>query len=262
MHLVIADIHSIITQVWNDMRMYTQKSPDLNSFFKKVLNLTAKEFRRERFTHACIVWPDYSSSRRRQKDPMYDFDRLVLPNSAFPLIMKLNKRFQDLGFAVMSHPGVEAFDIMAYFVQKIGGRDDVDVTLITKDDRAWSLISDSVKVSFGASSGANNLIMTPTRFDAMFGEHGLKPNQYLSHKLLSDMDGLGPQKAYGLLKKYGTLEEIDKVKDEIEGRAGKVLQSSMKSQGRQLYRRYFPLKIEKLGITLADLIYQNEAIAG
>lgn len=259
MHLVIADVHGIMTQIWNDKRLYTQADPDLNGFFKLVLNATVKEMRRQDHTHACIVWPDYSTSLRRKRDPMYDFDRLVLPRHALPLMQKLSRRFRDLGYKVVCQAGVEAFDVMAKMAQGIEGRDGCAATLITNDDRCWGLVSDQVSVRFGVSDSATNVWMTPSRFEVLYGEMGITPDQYLSFKVLADLEGIGPKKAAGLLREYKDLKTISESMETIDGRTGKSLRANLKGIGVRYYRRYFPLNIETLGIKMADLAVERPA---
>lgn len=167
---------------------------------------SSKTFRHEEFK-------DYKATRDKMPSELsYQFGILK------DILDSMNIKYTDL-------EGYEADDIVGTYAN-MGQEDGYKVVIITGDRDYLQLVDDNISV-YLTKKGISD--MAEYTVDSIKEEYGLSPKQLIDVKGLqgdkSDnipgVDGIGPKKAIGFIKEYGSLEGLYEHIDEISGKKTK-----------------------------------------
>jgi len=209
-------------------------------------------------THLLVVWSSIDENERRRHNPMYDVERFDPPMYLFPYLASLETWFRDMGIRTAEHSGAESYDLMSLLSEKLKGQ---GLIMVTPDRRCWSSVSEHCSVIWPWAKSHLQEV-TPSTFAAIMDQSPIEPAAYRDFLLLTTLKGIGPKQAAGLLRKYGDIVEIANGLDDISGRTGNILRSSLKtSDGRSAYRENYPLPIKSLGMRLTELELKEQKLA-
>ncbi|MGI5823291.1 MAG: DNA polymerase I [Dethiobacteria bacterium] len=141
-----------------------------------------------------------------------------------PLIKEV---LQALQIAVCEMEGYEADDLLGTFAQQ-GEKAGLTTCIVTADADAYQLLSPQVKILVTRRGITKLEELTLEKFKE---EYSLTPSQWVDYKALKGdsadnipgVPGIGKKRALGLLKEYGSLEEVLAHAGKIPGKMGENL---------------------------------------
>ncbi len=156
--------------------------------------------------------------------PGYKGKRRATPSALFDQVPRILELLDLLGIPVISHPGLEADDVIATIAEKIAhspNHADVAVRIVSPDKDFEQLVTEDNRVSVMD-------INTGTELDAqgVNQKRGVSPGQVVDLLALTGdtvdnipgVPGIGPRTAAKLLQRYGSLDGIQENLEQIEER--------------------------------------------
>jgi len=179
------------------IRILEQEKPE----YMAVAFDTGKTFRDEMF-------PDYKATRAK------------MPDDLRPQIERIRQMVDIFNLPRLEMEGYEADDVLGS-VARVAAEQGLGVKIITGDRDLLQLVNQRTAVYV---AGDDKTYVTDQ--DVTNSKFGVPPNQVVDYKAIvgdkSDnipgVPGVGEKTALGLLKKYGTLDEIYAHLDEVENR--------------------------------------------
>ncbi len=153
---------------------------------------------------------------RRELAPDYKAHRQAPPEDLPPQIDRILEIVRSQGIPILAVEGFEADDLLATLCRRLGGHDDIEIFLVSKDKDLDQLLTDSVKLF---DPGKSEVIgPADLREKKGFGpEHAIEV-QILSGDTVDNIPGvkgIGPKKAAALIAKYGTAAAVVAHADEL-----------------------------------------------
>ncbi len=180
----------------------------------------------------------------------------------FPLVEEILKAFN---IPVIKKEGFEADDILGtvskYVSQGVWSKEDIDLYILSGDRDLLQLINDRTYVCL-PNGNFKNIVVYNT--DKTLEKYGYLPSQVIDYKALvgdaSDnipgIKGVGDKTAVSLLKKYGSLDEIYKHINEVEGRAKTLIAEGIEQA--EFSRQLATIEKDmKLDVHLTDCILKD-----
>ena len=151
------------------------------------------------------IFADYKA----QRGPMPDDLRAQIP--------VIKRVFEAFRIPILAHSGMEADDIIATLARRAAERG-MDVTICTADKDARQLLTDQIRI---LNLRDGKFIDAP----ALLADWGIAPGQVVDYLALTGdtvdnvpgVPGIGPVSASGLLKEFGTLDNLLANIDRVKG---------------------------------------------
>ncbi|MDD4289684.1 MAG: DNA polymerase I [Patescibacteria group bacterium] len=174
-------------------------------------DMRAKTFRHEKFEN-------YKAKRVKQPDELYD---------QIPIIKEILNSFD---VPIFEKSGFEADDLIGTISEKLRGKKDIEVYIVTGDMDCLQLVGENIKVYTFKKGITESTIYNEA---AVYERYSLKASQMIDYKALrGDVSdnipgilGIGEKTAIELLKKFKTLDGVykqiknssfsDKIKEKI-----------------------------------------------
>ena len=216
--------------------------------FCKILDKIEKEFHPE---YLAVAWDLNRNTFRRKMYPEYKAQRKPTRPELSQQFGHMQKFLQYVGIPSLATEGIEADDIIGSLCKKYG---DHEIVILTKDQDQLQLITDNVTVWLNTSKSDeiasdcgiaqkdipphlhNTFPFGPKEFEAYYG---FKPIQMIDFKGLSGdasdnipgMPGVGEKSAIGLLKEFGSIEELVNFVSSADKKALDDKKAKMKTAG-------------------------------
>ncbi len=181
--------------------------------------------------------PDYVAAAFDRPEPTfrkeafadYKAHRPKTPDELVNQIDEARDLFKRFGVNSFEKPGYEADDVIGTFVKKFKDERGLQIVILTGDLDTLQLVEDDHIVVQILKKGVSETMLYDQ--GAVVERYGLRPGQMTDYKgLVGDASdnipgvrGIGPKTAEGLLKKYGTLENLFKKMPEEDPAAKKIL---------------------------------------
>jgi DNA polymerase-1 len=205
-----------------------QHTNAIYGFASMLLNL----IRDEKPTHIAAAFDVSRKTFRTEAFPEYKANRAKTPDEFRSQITYINELLEAFRIKSYECEGFEADDILASIVAKDGGES--EVLICTGDRDAFQLVTKKVTVLYPKKGVTDLARMNP---EAVVEKYGLTPEQYPDFAALrgdpSDnlpsIPGVGEKTAAKWIKEFGSLKKLITHVDEIPGKAGDALRSSINS---------------------------------
>ncbi|HNV97020.1 MAG TPA: DNA polymerase I [bacterium] len=227
---IIIDGNALLHRAWHAIPQLSTKDGIIvnaafgfTSMFLKIISelkpeyicstfdMRAKTFRHEKFAN-------YKAKRVKQPDELYD---------QIPIIKEILNSFD---VPIFEKSGFEADDLIGTIAEKLRGKKDIEVYIVTGDMDCLQLVGENIKVYTFKRGITESTIYNEA---AVYERYSLKSSQMIDYKALrGDVSdnipgilGIGEKTAIELLKKFKTLDGIykqiknssfsDKIKEKI-----------------------------------------------
>ena len=205
-----------------------QHTNAIYGFASMIMNL----IRDEKPTHIATAFDVSRKTFRTEKFPEYKANRASTPDEFRSQLSYINELLTAFKIPHFELEGFEADDLIATFVDKL--KTSGELLICTGDRDSFQLIQKGVTVLYPKKGVTELARMTP---DAVFEKYGLTPEQYPDFAALrgdpSDnlpsIPGVGEKTAAKWINEFGSLSSLIARVDEVPGKAGDSLRSSIAS---------------------------------
>jgi len=174
------------------LKIFTEQKPD---YVAVAFDRPEKTFREEKFK-------EYKSHRPPTADELVS------------QIKEARNLFTHFKTKVFEMPGFEADDLIGTLAEKFKNEKDLQVVILSGDLDLLQLVEKEKVVVQIIKTGITNTSLYDEK--AVIARYGIKPTQLVDYKgLVGDpsdnipgVRGVGPKTAEGLLREFGTLEEV------------------------------------------------------
>lgn len=202
--------------------------------------------------YVAVVFDAKGKTFRDEMYPQYKANRPPMPEELAQQIKPIHAVVGALGFPILEVAGVEADDVIGTLVRQ-AVQISMPVLIATSDKDMTQLVSAQVSVA-NTMDGSE---LDPVGVEAKFG---VPPSQIVDYlALIGDtvdnvpgVPKVGPKTAARWLKEYGSLDDVMNRSDEIKGKVGENLRSSLEHL--PLSRALVTIKCDvNLGLGVPDL---------
>ncbi|MEY3318624.1 MAG: hypothetical protein RL540_996, partial [Actinomycetota bacterium] len=205
-----------------------QHTNAIYGFASMLLNL----IRDEKPTHIAAAFDVSRKTFRSEAFPEYKANRAKTPDEFRSQLSYISELVEAFNIKSFESEGYEADDVLATIVAK--GDGNAEFFICTGDRDSFQLVNDKVTVLYPRKGVTDLARMTP---DAVSEKYGLTPKQYPDFAALrgdpSDnlpsIPGVGEKTAAKWINEFGSLKELIAKVDEVPGKAGESLRSSLAS---------------------------------
>ncbi|MEY2722530.1 MAG: hypothetical protein RIS57_437 [Actinomycetota bacterium] len=205
-----------------------QHTNAIYGFASMLLNL----IRDEKPTHIAAAFDVSRKTFRSEAFPEYKANRAKTPDEFRSQLSYISELVEAFNIKSFESDGYEADDVLATIVAK--GDGNAEFFICTGDRDSFQLVTDKVTVLYPRKGVTDLARMTP---DAVSEKYGLTPKQYPDFAALrgdpSDnlpsIPGVGEKTAAKWINEFGSLKELIAKVDEVPGKAGESLRSSLAS---------------------------------
>lgn len=207
--------------------------------------------------YIAIIFDTKGKTFRHHIYTEYKATRPPMNNDLQSQIKPLHDTIKAMGLNILAIEGIEADDIIGVLAKKFS-RHDIDVLVATGDKDLAQIVNPKVTLV----DTMTNSVLDEKGVEKKFGVPPEKIIDYLA--LIGDtsdnipgVDNVGPKTALKWLKAYGSVENIIKHANEIEGKVGENLRGNLKQLA--LSQELVTIKDDlDLKVDLKDLLRQPE----
>lgn len=205
-----------------------QHTNAIYGFASMLLNL----IRDEKPTHIAAAFDVSRNTFRTEAFPEYKANRAKTPDEFRSQLSYISELVTAFNIKSFESEGFEADDVIATIVAR--GDGDTEFLICTGDRDSFQLVNEKVTVLYPRKGVTDLARMTPK---AVSEKYGLTPKQYPDFAALrgdpSDnlpsIPGVGEKTAAKWILEYGSLKGLIALVDEVPGKAGDSLRSSLDS---------------------------------
>jgi len=205
-----------------------QHTNAIYGFASMLLNL----IRDEKPTHIAAAFDVSRKTFRTEAFPEYKANRAKTPDEFRSQLSYISELVAAFNIKSFESEGFEADDVIATIVAR--GDGDAEFLICTGDRDSFQLVNEKVTVLYPRKGVTDLARMTP---EAVSEKYGLTPKQYPDFAALrgdpSDnlpsIPGVGEKTAAKWINEYGSLKGLIARVDEVPGKAGDSLRSSLDS---------------------------------
>ncbi|XP_034916568.1 uncharacterized protein [Populus alba] len=173
-------------------------------------------------SHAVVVFDHDGLNFRHTLYSLYKSNRPPTPDTVFQGLPYLKAAIKAMSVKVIEVPGVEADDVIGTLAVN-SVKDGFKVRVVSPDKDFFQILSPSLRLLRIAPRGLEMVSFGMEDFAEKYG--GLKPSQFVDVMALmgdkSDnipgVEGIGVVHAVELISRFGTLENLLKCVDQVEG---------------------------------------------
>ncbi len=255
--MLVIDGNSIINRAFYGVRMLTNSKGMFTNALYGFLNILYKYLDSENPDYICVAFDVKHPTFRHEKFPEYKAGRHGMPEELKMQMPVLKELLTAMNIKIVELPGFEADDILGT-VSKMCSEKGIICNVVTGDRDALQLASDTTKIFLTSTKGGNTVTDIIDR-NEIISRFGVTPDLIIDAKgLMGDtsdnipgVSGVGEKTAYGLVRDYGTLENIYKNIESIKGKLREKLESDRDNAflSRELATIF---KDVPMGLTLED----------
>lgn len=177
--------------------------------------------------YVAVIFDPKGKTFRHELYPEYKANRTVMPEELSVQIQPLHELIKALGFPLIIEPGVEADDVIGTLTRRAEEKG-MSVLISTGDKDMTQLVNEHVTLV----NTMTNEVLNPAGVLEKFGVSPERIIDYLT--LIGDTSDnipgvpkVGPKTAVKWLQQYGSLDEIIRRSNEIEGKVGENLRNTL-----------------------------------
>ena len=259
--IMVIDGNSIINRAFYGVRLLTSKSGKYTNAIFGMINIISRQLDAIKPDYAAVAFDVKHPTFRHEMYPEYKAGRHATPEELKAQFPDAKECLELMGIRVLELPGWEADDIQGTIAKMAHGVEDTESYVLSGDRDLLQLIDDKVTVLLATNS--DTLVMRTPEFEAKYGIH---PSLFVDMKALmgdsSDnipgVAGVGEKTASGLIRSFGTLEEIYENID--DSRISKGVREKLLKDKESAFMSRKLCKIDTnapVGITLSDIEYRG-----
>ena len=177
--------------------------------------------------HAVIIFDAQGKNFRHEMFPEYKSNRPPMPDDLRVQIEPLHGILKDLGWPVVSVPGVEADDVIATIAEKARAAGMKSI-IATGDKDMAQLVDDDIVL-------INTMNVKFYDREGVIEKYGVPPERIVDYlSLMGDkvdnvpgIEKCGPKTAAKWIAEYGDLEGVKAHAGEVKGKAGEYLRAGL-----------------------------------
>lgn len=224
--LVVIDGNSLINRAFYALPLLSNKDGEYSNAVYGFTNMLLKVINEANPSHIAVAFDYGKKTFRNDLFKDYKGTRKGTPEELKPQFAILKRLLDAMNITYIEKQGVEADDIIGSIAKKFS----VPTIILTGDKDSLQLIDDSTEVWLTKKGISEVAVMNR---DSFFEEYGIEPIQMIDLKSLmgdsSDnipgVKGIGEKTAIGLLKEFGTTENLYANLDKQKGKLLEKLQT-------------------------------------
>lgn len=175
------------------------------------MRMLLKLLRERQPEFVCVAFDVARETFRHRRYPAYKAHRRPTPEDLLHQLPLAHEIAETIGIKIAAGREYEADDMIGTLTERF--KHDTDVTIVTGDRDLLQLIDQRVVVELCVKGITETVPMGPASFES---EYGFPPRRIVDMKALwgdsSDnipgVDGIGEKKALGLIREFGSLEQV------------------------------------------------------
>ena len=223
--LLLIDANSIIHRSFHALPPLTAPDGTPSGAIYGLGSILLKLWREERPDYAAALFDRPEPTFRDKKYAEYKAQRPPTANELITQLKEAPKLFEAFGIKTFECAGYEADDLIATLAEKFKTMPDVQVVILTGDRDTLQMVEGDKLVVQTFNKGVSDT--TIYNEAAVIEKYGIAPKQMVDYKALvgdsSDnikgVPGVGPKTALELIKRFGTVKEMYKQLDSVDGDA-------------------------------------------
>ncbi|HOU96079.1 MAG TPA: DNA polymerase I [Bacteroidales bacterium] len=208
----------------------TSKGLNTSAIFGFLLTLQ-EVLQKEKPTHLAVVFDMPGPTFRQEIFPEYKATREETPEDIRKSIPYIKRLIEAFNIPIIEYPGYEADDIIGTLARKAAERGFVTY-IMTPDKDLAQLVSDKIFVYKPSRNGAEAVIWGVDDVKREFGVE--RPEQVIDILgLMGDTSdnipgapGIGPKTAMKLISQFGSVEELFKNTDKLQGKLKEIIEAN------------------------------------
>jgi DNA polymerase-1 len=212
--LILLDANSLIHRAFHAIPPLTSPRGEPAGALYGLSGLLLKVCRDQRPDFAAAAFDRPEPTFRKETFADYKAQRPKAPDELVFQLKAARGIFRDFGIATFEVPGFEADDLIGTLVEKFKKEPELKIFILSGDLDTLQLVEDNRVVAEILKKGVSKTIIYDER--AVEERYGLKPSQLPDYKgfvgdasdNIPGVKGLGPKTAAGLIRRFGTIQNI------------------------------------------------------
>jgi DNA polymerase-1 len=227
--LILIDANSLIHRAFHAIPPLTSPGGEPAGALYGLSGLLLKICRDQRPDFVAAAFDRPEPTFRKEAFADYKAQRPKAPDELVSQLKAARGIFRDFGIATFEVPGFEADDLIGTLVEKFKKEPEVKIFILSGDLDTLQLVEDDRVVAEILKKGVSKTMIYDER--AVEERYGLKPGQLPDYKgfvgdasdNIPGVKGLGPKTAAGLIRHFGTIQNIYRQLPPDDSAAKKVL---------------------------------------
>lgn len=232
--LILIDGNAIVHRAYHALPPFKTKNGELVNAVYGFVSMLLNVLNGEKPDYIAVCFDTKAKTFRHEEYKEYKATRIKAPDDLYTQIPRIKEFLQAFNIPIYERDGFEADDILGALAKKAKKTPDLMTYILTGDMDTLQLIDDKVNIMLPKTGLKENVIYDVQK---VLSKYGIMPKQIPDMKGLqgdsSDnikgVAGVGPKTTKDLLQKYGTLENIYKHLDQIEGKVHENLEKDKKN---------------------------------
>ncbi len=225
--LVLVDGSSFLFRAYHAVPPLTNSLGEPTNAIYGVANMLRKLIADHKTDYFTIVFDAPGKTFRHDLYDQYKANRPPMPDDLRVQIEPLHNLIRTMGLPLIMEPGVEADDVLGALAQQ-AAKEGFKVIISTGDKDMAQLVTEQITLE-------NTMSNTTMDINGVFEKFGVKPEQIIDYLALmgdtvDNIPGVakvGPKTAAKWLNQYQTLENLVDNAEQIKGKVGENLRSSL-----------------------------------
>ncbi len=226
-HLVLVDGSSFLFRAYHAVPPLTNPQGEPTNAIHGVSNMLRKLISDHKTDYFTVVFDAPGKTFRHHMYDQYKANRPPMPDDLRVQIEPLHDLIRAMGIPLIMESGVEADDVLGALAQD-AAKEGFDVVISTGDKDMAQLVTEKITLE-------NTMSNTTMDISGVIEKFGVKPEQIIDYlALMGDtvdnipgVPKVGPKTAAKWLGLYGTLENLMENAEQIKGKVGENLRTSL-----------------------------------
>jgi DNA polymerase-1 len=253
--LLLIDANSIIHRSFHAIPPFTGPEGQPTGALYGIASILLKLWREEKTEYIAALFDRPEPTFRDAKYAEYKAKRPPAAEELIVQIIETHNLFRAFGIKTFEKAGFEADDLIATLAEKFKHEQGLRVVILTGDRDTLQLVEGDKLVVRTFNKGVSDTTIYDEQ--AVIAKYELAPNQLVDYKALigdsSDnikgVPGIGPKTAVGIIKKFGTIENLYAKLGEdpkLEARIGSFRKEAELSKELVILERHVPIEMPTL----------------
>ncbi|HEY3081420.1 MAG TPA: DNA polymerase I [Chloroflexota bacterium] len=218
--ILFYDGHALVHRAYHAVKPLTTSKGELTNAVFGFATMLLKSLSDFKPQYGAVAFDRHAPTFRHNEYADYKANRVRMADDLRPQFDRVRELVEALGIPIFEIDGFEADDVLGTLARQAVEKD-VDVVIVTGDTDALQLVGPRVRV-LTPSRGMSETVLYDEKTVAE--RYGLEPRQIIDYKALkgdpSDnikgVPGVGEKTAQRLLAKYGTIEQLLELPDDLD----------------------------------------------
>ena len=218
--ILFFDGHALVHRAYHAVKPLTTSKGELTNAVFGFATMLIKSLNDFKPQYGAVAFDRHAPTFRHSEYAEYKANRVRMADDLRPQFDRVRELVDALGIPIFELDGFEADDVLGTLARQAVEKD-VDVVIVTGDTDALQLVRPRVRV-LTPSRGMSDTTLYDEK--TVLERYGLEPRQIVDYKALkgdpSDnikgVPGVGEKTAQRLLAKYGTIEQLLELPDDLD----------------------------------------------